>query len=436
MKAHVVGGGFGGLAAAACLIRNAGMAGQDITIYEADAQPGGGFFLSGSAATGYNLPGSVFDAEFRCTFALLQTVPSASDPSISVKDAFFTFNEGNAFHDRAHIIDRNGQKGHGPHFGLSLGDAFSFERLALTPEAMMDGQRIEEFFSARFFLTEFWLLWSTIMGSLPQHSAVEFWRYINRALALFPDLSDMTNIMRTPVNQYQFFIEPMVAWLCTRGVAFLAGTFVRDVAFAPSDSRITVNRIDYERDNAATSVAVGPDDLVLITIGSQIADVSVGSMTQAPGPRRSGRSWALWQRLAQRRPGFGNPDLFFGEPQVPSSRWVSFTVITTGTEFVDQLSALTGSEPGSGGLVTLKDSGWMLSLTIFRQPEVIGQPSDTKLCGATACIRSGTAILCENAWMHALARRSSRRCCGNCGSMRNSTKSWPHRSAFRATCLT
>jgi 2-polyprenyl-6-methoxyphenol hydroxylase-like FAD-dependent oxidoreductase len=34
MKAHIVGGGFGGLAAAALLIRNADLPGADITIYE------------------------------------------------------------------------------------------------------------------------------------------------------------------------------------------------------------------------------------------------------------------------------------------------------------------------------------------------------------------------------------------------------------------
>ena len=33
MRAHIVGGGFGGLAAAALLIRNAGVPGKDITIY-------------------------------------------------------------------------------------------------------------------------------------------------------------------------------------------------------------------------------------------------------------------------------------------------------------------------------------------------------------------------------------------------------------------
>ena len=51
MKAHIVGGGFGGLAAAALLIRNASVPGQDITIYEADEKLGGGFFLDGDPSS-------------------------------------------------------------------------------------------------------------------------------------------------------------------------------------------------------------------------------------------------------------------------------------------------------------------------------------------------------------------------------------------------
>jgi oleate hydratase len=377
MKAHIVGGGFGGLAAAACLIRNAGVSGPDITIYEADQRMGGGFFLGGTANSGYNLPGSVFDKEFRCTFDLLQTIPSVRDPSVSVKDEFFTFNARHPFNDCAHIIDRNGQIVHGPRFGLSLRDGLDLVRLVLMPEARLDGRRIEEFFSARFFSTEFWLLWSTIMGTLPQHGATEFRRYLNRALALFPYLSDMKQILRTPCNQYEAFVEPLVAWLRPRGVNLLTSAFVQDIGFAPSPGRITVNRVDYQQDGAAVSVPVAPDDIVLVTLGSQAENLSTGSMTQPPAPQHNGRSSALWKRLAQGRTDFGNPDLFFGMPQIPSSRWVTFTVTTTGTEFIDQLSALTGSEPGSGGLVTLKDSGWLLSLTIFHQPEVTSQPPDT-----------------------------------------------------------
>jgi oleate hydratase len=378
MKAHIVGGGFGGLAAAALLIRNAGLSGADITIYETDRQLGGGFFLGGSATSGYNLPGSVFDKEFRCTFDLLESIPSTRDPSISVTKEFFAFNKSEPYDDKAHIFDRDGNIVHGPRFGLSLGDGFSLARLVLTPEAKLDGRRIEEFFSPRFFSTEFWLVWSTIMGTLREHSAIEFRRYMNRFLYLFGHLSDMAGVMRTPVNQYQAFIEPLAAWLRPRGVNFLTGAFVQDLGFAASPGRFTVDRLDYERGGAATSVALAPEDIVLVTTGSQAADLSAGSMDEAPRPGPSGRSWALWKRLAEGRPQFGKPDTFFGAPG-PLSRWVTFTVTDTGTEFVKQMTALTGSVSGRGGLVTLKDSGWMLSLSVFHQPEVIGQPSGTSL---------------------------------------------------------
>ncbi|MFZ0115351.1 MAG: oleate hydratase [Xanthobacteraceae bacterium] len=377
MKAHIVGGGFGGLAAAGYLILNAKVPGQDITIYEADERMGGGFFLGGSAQSGYNLPGSVFDSEFRCAFALLDAVPCAWNPPVSVKKEFFTFNEGHLFDSRGHLIDGEGRIVHGPRFGLSWRDGFDLARLALTPERKLEGRRIREFFSPRFFSTEFWLCYSTIMGSLPQHGATELRRYLNRTLHMLPYISDMANIWRTPINQYQSFIEPLVAWLRARGVNLQTGVFVQDVGFAASPGRITVNRLDYERDGAQTSVTVARDDLVLLTFGSQAADMSVGSMSQAPPRQRAGRSWALWRRLAKGRPEFGNPDAFFGEAHVRDSRWVSFTVTTTGTEFLEQMTALTGSETGRGGLVSLIDSPWLLSLSIFHQPEIICQPPGT-----------------------------------------------------------
>ncbi len=380
MKAHIVGGGFGGLAAAAYLIRNAGMSGQDITVYEAGDRLGGAFSLAGSAATGYILPsGALVGAKFRCTYDLLAAIPSAGDPAISVTDDFFAFNKRYPFHDRAHIIDRDGRIVHGPRFGLSVRDRLDLVRLALTPEALLNGRRIDEFFRPHFFATEFWLLWTTIMGSLLQSSAIEMRRYMNRFLQLLPDLSVMTHILRTPFNQYEAIIEPMVAWLRPRGVILLTGAFVSDIGLAPSPGRITASRLDYERDGATTSVEVAPEDVVLVTLGSQVADLSVGSMAEAPQPRRGGRPWALWQRLAQGRMDLGNPDVFFGAAHVPDTQWVTFTVTTTGTEFFEQMTALTGSEPGSGGPVTLKDSSWLVTLTIFHQPEVMAQPPDTRL---------------------------------------------------------
>lgn len=381
MKAHVVGGGFGGLAAAAFLIRNAGLSGRDITIYEAGSELGGGLFLQGSPQTGYNLPGSVFDKEFRCAFDLLATIPSGRQAGVSVAEEFFAFNDRHPFDDRGHIVDRAGAVvPHGPRFGLGFREFFDLARVSITPEALLEGRRIDDFFPEPFFETEFWLLWSTIMGSLPQHSVIEFRRYMNRFLYLFPNLYDMRGILRTPLCQMQAFIDPLADWLRARDVNLLTGAFVSDLGLAPTPDRITVERLDVERDGVATSVAISPEDIVLVTTGSQAADMSVGSMTEAPGkPQAAGRSVALWRRLAQGRADFGDPDVYFDPARAALSRWVTFTITTTGTELVDRLGALTGSAPGSGGLVTLRDSGWVLSVTIFHEPEVLGQPAGTSV---------------------------------------------------------
>jgi oleate hydratase len=162
-------------------------------------------------------------------------------------------------------------------------------------------------------------------------------------------------------------------------VNFSTGVYVQDIGFEPSPGRMTVDRLDIVRGGATSSVAVAPEDIVLVTTGSQSADLSTGSMTEAPKPVDTGRSWALWKRLAQARRDFGNPDAFFGVPRITDSRWVMLTVTTTGTEFIDQMTNLTGSEPGRGGLLTLKDSPWVLSLSIFHQPEILDQPEGTSV---------------------------------------------------------
>ena len=213
MKAHIVGGGFGGLAAAALLIRNANVPGQDITIYEADGSWAAGTFSTATrrAATICRAPCSTRNSAARSICS--RRSPPLADPKISVRDQFFTFNTPTPTTTRRTSSIATAPSCMVRHFGLGLSDGLALARVSLTPEAMLDGRRIEEFFSRDFFKTEFWLLWSTIMGSLPQHSVIEFRRYMNRFLYLFPHLSTMTGVMRTPFNQHQAFIKPLVAWL-------------------------------------------------------------------------------------------------------------------------------------------------------------------------------------------------------------------------------
>ena len=380
MKAHMVGGGFAGLAAAALLIRDIKTPGNDITIYEAEDKLGGGFFLDGDAEHGYNLPGSIFDKHFNCAVDLLGTIPTEGYPNINVAEQFLTFNQEHPFDDQTHIVDRDLRRVHDPlRYGLTLGDGITLAKLSLTPEASLDGQLIRDWFPQRFFDTEFWLLWSTEMGSLPQHTVIEFRRYLNRFVYLFPDLATMAHVFRSQFNQHEAFIKPLVAWLEGNHVNFVKGAFVSDIEFTESSGRMTVNQIKYERAGTTTPVDIAPDDIVLVTTGSQAADLTTGKMDEAPPPKppHPGRSWALWKQLAEKHKGFGDPSVFFGDDKIADSRWVTFTVTTTGKEFLDEITNLTGSGTGSGGLLTLKDSGWVISLSIFEQPEILSQPPGT-----------------------------------------------------------
>ena len=381
MKAHIVGGGFAGLAAAALLIRNANVLGPDITIYEAEDKLGGGFFLDGDAAQ-WIQPARLH---------LRQGVPlrsgSARDdphPRLLQHQCCGAIPH---FQSRAPVRRPDAYRRwrpsprHDPlRYGLTLGDGFALAKLSLTSESSLDGQLIKDWFPPKFFETEFWLLWSTLMGSLPQHTVIEFRRYLNRFVYLFPDLSTMAHVFRSQFNQHEAFVKPLVAWLEGKQVKFVKGAYVSDIEFTESSGRMTVNRLKYERGDVATWVNDTSDDIVFVTTGSQAADLSAGTMdAPPPAPPHPGRSWALWKTLAETHKGFGNPDVFFGTPRIANSRWVTFTVTTTGKQFLDEITNLTHSGAGSGGLLTLKDSPWVISLSIFDQPEVLSQPPGTSV---------------------------------------------------------
>ncbi|HXQ13785.1 MAG TPA: oleate hydratase [Caulobacteraceae bacterium] len=377
MKAHLVGGGLASLAAAAWLIRDAGFLAGNIRIYEASDGLGGAMALAGGPDTGYILPtGRVFEAQYRCAFDLLSMVPSVSDPSISIKDEILAFNQRYGYFDRAHVLDRDLAVVHSAHFGLSVEDRLALLRLAIKSEAKLEGVRIEECFSEAFFSSEFWFLWAPLMGPLRQHSALEMRRFINRFLHLTADLSAMTMVYRTRYNQYDSIVRPIVDWLRRQGVELITGAAVTNVEFAPSRNEITAVGLEFVQGGRATKVEVGQGDIVLVTNGSQTTDLCVGSMTQPPTLALTGRSFSLWQNLARNRPEFGRPDVFFGEARVPDTKWVTFTVTTGDATFFELMTKLSGSEPGRGGFMTLRDSAWLLTLAIFHQPEFVGQPQD------------------------------------------------------------
>ncbi|MFF3152216.1 oleate hydratase [Streptomyces sp. NPDC057910] len=376
-KAYLVGSGIAGLAAAAFLIRDGGFAGPDIVLLEEQDREGGSLDAAGSPETGYTMRGGrMFEVHFDCTYDLLSSIPSLDDPAKSVTEDTFAFHDDFAWDDHARLVDATGKVVAAHSMGFSERDRLELVRCVATPERQLDGKRITDCFSPEFFTTDFWWMWCTTFAFEPWHSAIEFRRYLNRFVHLFKTFDSMSGIYRTRFNQFDSIVRPLLKWLTDQGVTLQLGTRVTDVRLAGGDA-LTATGLTWTRGGRSEEIALAPGDLVMVTNGSMTAGSTLGSTDTAPALDTSGDggSWKLWETLAAKRPGLGDPAVF--DTSVPDSTWESFTVTTKDPTFFKLMEEFSGSEAGKGGLITFKDSNWLLTIVLNHQPHFREQPEDT-----------------------------------------------------------
>jgi oleate hydratase len=376
-KAYLIGSGIAGLSSAAFLIRDGGFAGSDILILEEQDRKGGSLDASGTAASGYSMRGGrMFEIQFLCTYDLLGSIPSIDDPDKSVTDDTFEFHDDFAWNDQSRLVDDDGRVVDTHSMGFTERDRLELVKCAVTPERLLDGKRISDCFSDQFFTTKFWYMWCTTFAFEPWHSAMEFRRYLNRFIHLFPTFDTMSGIYRTRYNQYDSIVRPLLSWLGEQGVTIQLNTRVTDLALADT-AGCTVAAISVMRDGLPQEIEVGADDLVFVTNGSMTANSSIGSTDAAPvlDTSRAGGSWSLWETLAAKRDDFGDPSVF--TDAIQDSMWESFTVTTKDPLFFDLMEKFSGSAAGKGGLITFTASNWLLTIALNHQPHFRHQPADT-----------------------------------------------------------
>ena len=381
MKAYFIGGGVGALAGAAFLVRDAGVAGPDITIFEKQAVFGGSLDGARLPNGAYTLRGGrmLTTDHYECTWDLLSTIPGASDPKASVRDETLAFNQRYQAHSRARLVDRNRHKVDVRHMGFSLHDRLELLRLMEAPEERLGASRITDWLSPPFFETNFWLMWQTTFAFQPWHSAVELKRYLHRFINEFPRIETLAGVKRTPFNQYDAIVAPLTRWLKEKGVRLLAETTVEDMDIANEDGRHVVRALELKREGAGETLRVEPDDLVFFENGSMTDATSFGDHLHPPAKlsKADSQGWRLWEKIAQGRPEFGNPAAF--NSSIPESAWESFTVTCRNPRFFDAMQSFTGNEAGTGGLVTFRDSRWLMSVVLYHQPHFQDQPKEVQV---------------------------------------------------------
>ena len=382
--AYLIGSGLAALAAACYLVRDGQMAGERIHILEKDPIPGGACDGYQYTDIGYVMRGGrEMDNHFECMWDLFRSIPSIETEGVSVLDEYYWLNKADPNYSLCRATEKQGRDAHtDKKFGLSDKAAMEIMKLFFTPDEELYNKRIDEIFDHEVLDSNFWLYWRTMFAFENWHSALEMKLYLKRFIHHVGGLPDFTALRFTRYNQYESMILPMVHYLQEHGVDFQYNTKVVNVEFDIRNGRKAARRIVLQREGRKDAIDLTDNDLVFITNGGCVENSAYGSQNEPAAFNktiREGGGWDMWRKIAAQDPSFGHPDKFCSDPE--QSNWMSATVTTLDRRIVPYIEKICKRDPFSGkvvtgGIVTARDSGWLLSWTINRQPQFRNQPKD------------------------------------------------------------
>ena len=381
-SAYIVGSGLAALAAACFLVRDGQMKGEHVHILEKEPIPGGACDGYLYEKLGYVMRGGrEMDNHFECMWDLFRSIPSIETDGVSVLDEYYWLNKKDPNYSLMRATVNRGQDAHtDKKFNLSDKASLEILRLFFTPDEELYDKQIDEYFSEEVLNSNFWLYWRTMFAFENWHSALEMKLYMKRYIHHIGGLPDFTALRFTKYNQYESMILPMVRYLQGFGVQFHYGVKVVNVEFDIQKGQKTARRIDIIREEKEEAIDLTENDLVFITNGGCVENSALGSQ-ESPAPFvsdiKEGGGWDMWRKIAAQDSSFGHPDKFCSDPE--KSNWMSATVTTLDQKIPPYVQKICRRDPFSGkvvtgGIVTAKDSNWLLSWTFNRQPQFRSQP--------------------------------------------------------------
>lgn len=384
-SAYIVGSGLAALTAACYLVRDGQMKGEHIHVLEKGELAGGacdGYYYDG---LGYVMRGGrEMDNHFEVMWDLFHSIPSIETEGVSVLDEYYWLNKEDPNYSLCRATVNKGQDAHTDgKFDISDKGAMEIMKLFFTPNEELQDKRINEIFTDEVFKSNFWLYWRTMFAFQEYHSALEMKLYFQRYIHHIGGLPDFKALRFTKYNQYESMILPMVKYLEAHNVKFHFGVKVDNVIFDCSNpSKKLAKQIEVTEDGKKNFIDLTEDDLVFITNGGCVENSAMGSQDSPAAYNtelKEGGGWDMWRKIAAQDPSFGHPDKFCSDPE--QTNWESATIETLDQNIIPYIKNICKRDPftgkvTTGGIVTVKDSSWLLSWTINRQPQFRNQPKD------------------------------------------------------------
>lgn len=383
-SAYLVGSGLASLAAACFLVRDGQMKGERIHILEEMKLPGGACDGINDAQKGFIIRGGrEMENHFECLWDLFRSIPSIETEGVSVLDEYYWLNKHDPNYSLLRASVNRGEDAHTDgKFALSDKAAMQIIKLFFTKDEDLYDKTINDVFDDEFYVSNFWLYWQTMFAFEKWHSALEMKLYIQRFIHHIGGLPDFSALKFTKYNQYESLILPMVKYLESHGVNFQYDTQVTNVIFEIAGGKKVAKQIVFKRGGKEETIDLIEDDLVFVTNGSCTENSSLGDDDHAPVMNTQpgeGGCWQLWKNIAKQDPSFGRPEKFCSNLQ--ETNWESATVTTLDDRIPKYIEKMCKRDPFSGkvvtgGIITVKDSSWLMSYTVNRQPHFKEQPKN------------------------------------------------------------
>lgn len=380
-QVYFIGGGLASLAGAAYLVRDCNFKGENIHILEGMKILGGSNDGAGNAKNGFIVRGGrmLNEETYENFWELFSSIPSLDLPSKSVTEEILNFDHLHPTHAQARLIDKYGVIQNVNSMGFNNTDRMHLGKLMITPEKELDDLTIEEWFKStpHFFETNFWYMWQTTFAFQKWSSLFEFKRYMERMIFEFSRIETLEGVTRTPYNQYESLILPLKAYLDSFSVDFSINSTVTDLDFKPGNE-ITVTAIHTKENDEERIIELNSEDICIMTNACMTDSATLGDMNTAPeyNPNKP-ISGELWYKIAKKKEGLGNPEPFFTHPD--ETNWESFTVTCKGNKLLKLIEKFSTNIPGSGALMTFKDSNWLMSIVVAAQPHFKDQTLNTTI---------------------------------------------------------
>jgi oleate hydratase len=318
---------------------------------------------------------------FECLWDLYRSIPSLEIEGASVLDEFYWLNKDDPNYSlQRATIQRGSDARTGMDFTLTGKARREIIKLILSlPEQLYD-KRINEVFGKDFFASNFWLYWRTMFAFEEWHSALEMKLYLQRFIHHIQGLPDLSSLKFTKYNQYESLVLPLIQWLKQQGVKVQFDTQVMNVLFEVAPHRKVARRIEWVHEGQPGGAGLTENDLVFVTNGSLVENSEWGdhhTPAKFDPVVHEGGSWHLWRNIAAQDPSFGNPNKFCTKPE--ESQWASASITTLDNRIPVYIEKICRRPTRSGkvvtgGIVSARDSSWLLSWTVNRQPHFAKQP--------------------------------------------------------------